>query len=133
MEIELVGKEEVIGRRGRTKGEKYGKYAEAIKRHIEWINEKIKDSKDGYIRMKVKDIAKEMGTEFVGKDDRSISTALKYVLFHEGIYVDLGTHKDGDKLLAMRLATDVDKLPASLAKYLETEETEGSEEITTTE
>ena len=130
MPIELVDPDEVVGRKGRTKGEKYGKYAEGIKKHIQWIKEKISQSSDGYVRMKVKDIAKEMGPDFVGKDERSTYNGLKYVLFHEGIFIDLGTHKDGDKLLIMRFATDEDRLPQHLAKYLESEESEGEEEQT---
>lgn len=129
MAIELVEPEEVIGRRGRTKGEKYGKYAEAISRHIEWIKEQIGRTKDGHVRMKVNDIAKEMGPDFVGKDERSTYNGLKYVLFHEGIYVELGTHKDGDKLLIMRLATDADRLPQHLSKYLESEGEESVESV----
>jgi hypothetical protein len=128
MPIELVDAEEVTGRRGRTKGEKYGKYVEAIHKHIEWIKEKIKDSKDGTIRMKVNDIAKEMGPDFVGKDERSTYNGLKYVLFNEGIFVELGTHKDGDKLLIMRFAINSDRLPQHLAKYLESEGEESGEE-----
>lgn len=124
MSIELIDAEEVIGRRGRTKGDKYGKYAEAIKSHIDWIREKIEESKDGHIRAKAKDIAKEMGQDFVGRDERSIYNGLRYVLFNEGIVVELGTHTDGDKLLIMRLATEEDRLPQHLSKYLESEEEE---------
>lgn len=121
MPIELIGIEEVVGRI-RTKKEKYGKYVDHLKKHIEWIKENVRESKDGHIRMKVKDLAKEMGPEFVERDERSIYNGVRYVLFNEGIVVDFGAHKDGNKLLIMRLATDADQLPPSLAKYLESEE-----------
>lgn len=122
MPLELVKAEEVIGKRARTKGEKYGKYAESIRPHLDWIRDEIKNSKDGSIILKVKDVVQEMGPDFVGKDDRSIYNGLRFTLFTEGIVIDLGTHKDGDKLLVMRFATDTDQLPAYLAKYLEDDE-----------
>ena len=104
MAIELVEATEVrSGRGGKTKGEKYGKYAVAIQKHIPWIKEQIAGNKDGVIRVKATDMGKEMGGEFVKKNATSIYWGLKYVLFQEGIVVDTGTHKTGDKLLIMRL------------------------------
>lgn len=130
MAIELVEAAEVrSGRGGKTKGEKYGKYAIAIQKHIPWIKEQIASNKDGIIRVKATDMGKEMGGEFVKKNATSIYWGLKYVLFQEGIVVDTGTHKTGDKLLIMRLGKEDDRLPPSLSKYLEPEEEDvGSEE-----
>ena len=125
MEIELVNQEDVVARGkkgGRTKGQKYGKYMKAIAPHLDWIEGEITTSKDNTIRMKVKDIAKEMGKEFASKHETSIYWGLKYSLFQEGIVVDMSTHKDGEKILVMRDATDDDRLPQSLSKYLETTE-----------
>ncbi len=120
MSIPLVQADDVkTGRGGRTKGEKYGKYAIAVQKHLTWLKESIGDSKDGCIRMKVKDFAKELGKEFETKNETSIYWALKYVMFNEGVVVETGTSKAGDKLLLMRLATDEDKLPPSLSKFLE--------------
>ena len=129
--IELVSEEDVVhGRgkgKGRTKGQKYGKYMKAIAPQLDWINGQIQQSNDGTIRMKVRDIAKEMGKDFATKHETSIYWGLKYSLFQEGIVVDMSTHKDGEKVLVMRDATDDDRLPQSLAKYLEEAEVEVGE------
>lgn len=129
--IPLVQADDVrTGRGGRTKGEKYGKYASAIANSIEWIKEAISKSKDGTIRIKTTDLAKEMGGDFPKKNPTSIYWGLKFTFFHEGIVVDTGTHKSGDKLLLMRLATEDDKLPPSLSKFLEPpEEDDTSEDV----
>ena len=119
MAIPLVEAEEVRTGRGggKTKGEKYGKYAIAIQKHVPWIKEQISTSKDGTIRIKAADLGKEMGGDFAKKNPTSLYWGLKYVLFNEGVVVDTGTHKSGDKLLVMRLGTEEDKLPPSLSKY----------------
>lgn len=125
MAIELVEATSVrSGRGGKTKGEKYSKYAVAIQKSIPWIKEEIGKAKDGLIRVKNEDIRKEMGGEFVKKNDTSVYWGLKYVLFQEGIVVETGTKNTGEKLLIMRNADDEDRLPASLAKYLEPGEEE---------
>ncbi len=126
MTIELIDESECSTRGkggGRTKGEKYGKYAVAIAKSVPWIKEEIEKSKDGMIRVKVEDIAREMGPDFIKRHHTSLGWGLKYVLFNEGIVVDAGTHKDGKtKLFVMRMATNEDILPPSLNKYLEPEE-----------
>lgn len=129
MVIPLISAEECSkkGGRGKTKGEKYGKYKDAIEPSMEWIHSSIKSSKDGFVRVKVDDIAKEMGADFVGKNPTSITWGLKFVLFSEGIVVDSGTHKDGSKLLVMRNATPEDKLPPSLTRYIDLTEDEEDE------
>ncbi len=125
MTIELVEATEVrTGRGGKTKGEKYGKYAVAIQKHIPMIRQLIADSTEGVIRIKATDMGKEMGGEFAKKNGTSIYWGLKYVLFQEGIVVDTGTHKSGEKLLVMRQGTSEDRLPPSLSKYLEQDEEE---------
>jgi hypothetical protein len=133
MAVPLVSIEEVqTGRGGKTKGEKYGKYAQSIAKDVIWLKDQIAESPDKKIRIKVRDIANAMGGEFVKKSDTAIYWGLKFVLFHEGIVVDTGTAKDKSKLLVMRTATPEDKLPPSLAKVLEPPEEEmpepGSEE-----
>jgi len=126
MSIPLVEAEEVRTGRGggKTKGEKYGKYAVAIQKHVSWIKDQIATSKDGTIRVKAADLGKEMGGDFAKKNPTSLYWGLKYVLFNEGIVVDTGTHKSGDKLLVMRLGTEEDKLPPSLSKYIDSGEEE---------
>lgn len=127
MVIEIVEAEQVrSGRGGKTKGEKYGKYAIAIQKHIPYILDQIKESKDGKIRIKTEAMGKEMGGEFIKKNPTSIYWGLRYVLFQEGIVVETGTlaETDGGKVLIMRLADTNDRLPPSLAKYLEPAEEE---------
>lgn len=120
MSINIVEAKDVkVGRGGKTKGEKYGKYAIAIQDTLPWIRNQIEKSPDGMIRVRTKDVGIAMGGEFVKKDEGSIYWGLKYILFQEGIVVLGGTHSNGDKLLVMRLANDDDVLPDSLAKYLE--------------
>ena len=121
--MKLIQADEVrSGRGGKTKGEKYGKYAVAIQKSVPWIKESITNADGGMIRIKTKEMGEEMGGEFVKKNTVSIYWALKYVLFQEGIVVDTATHKDGGKLLVMRFGTADDKLPPSLSKYLEQDE-----------
>lgn len=94
---------------------KYHKYAFAIQDHMTWIKKSIGESKDGCVRMKVKDLAKELG--FETNNEMYIYQALKYVMFNEGVFVKTGTSKVGDKLFVMRLITRTDTLPPYLAKY----------------
>lgn len=123
MVVPLVSIEEIqTGRGGKTKGEKYGKYAQAIAPQVQWFKDEIATSADGKIRAKIKDIAKVMGPDFEKKSDKAIYWGLKFVLFHEGIVVTTGKAKDGSTLLVLRLATPEDKLPPSLAQVLEPSE-----------
>ena len=123
MVVPLVSIEEVqTGRGGRTKGEKYGKYAQAIASQVQWFKDRIKESPDGKIRAKSKDVAKAMGPEFEKRSDKAIYWGLKFVLFHEGIVVTTGKSKEGAILLVLRNATADDKLPPSLSHVLEPSE-----------
>jgi hypothetical protein len=125
MSVPLISIDEVQkGRGGKTKGEKYAKYAQSIAKDVAWLKEQISISSDKKIRLKVRDIASSMGPEFAKKSDTAIYWGLKFVLFHEGIVVDTGTAKDKSKLLVMRYALPDDKLPPSLAKVLEPPEEE---------
>jgi hypothetical protein len=122
MTIEIIEASNVRSGRGKTKGAKYGKYALAIQKTIPWIKEQIANSPEGIIRVKNEDIRKEMGGEFIKKNDTSVYWGIKYVLFQEGIVVETGTHVDGNKILIMKIAGDDDFLPPSLARYLEPDE-----------
>ncbi len=131
MVIPLVSVEDVQkGRVGKTKGEKYGKYAQAIAPQVEWFKDMINQApcpKEGdvkSIRMKIKDVTRVMGPEFERKSDKAMYWALKFVLFHEGIVVITGKAKDGSPLLVMRFANEKDELPPSLRKVLEPPEEE---------
>lgn len=130
--IPLVPVEEVQIGKGRTKGEKYGKYAQAIAPHVKWLLDQIKESPDNKIRTKTVDIKRVMGPAFEKLSDTAIYWGLKFVLFHEGIVVESGKAKDQSMLLVMREGTEKDVLPPSLAAYKEPKEEDmpapGSEE-----
>lgn len=98
---------------------KYGKYARAISKLTPWLYEHINQSPDKKIIVKIRDIAKEMGSEFEKKSDSAIYWGVKYVLFHEGIVVDIGTSKKDERMLVMRIRNEEDQLPPSLKKYVE--------------
>jgi hypothetical protein len=130
MAIPIVEAAEVrSGRGSATKGEKYGKYSVGIKKSVPWIKQEIENSAEKKIFIKSNEIKKEMGGEFVKKNDTSIYWGLKYALFQEGVVVGQGTHKDNGRLLVFRLANDSDRLPPSLSKYLETDEEPGPIDI----
>lgn len=84
-------------------------YKSAIEKYLSWIIESIKSSKDGIIRMKIKDIAKEMGVDFENKTPIEIYSNLRDTLSYKDIIVDLGIHNDGDELLLMRFSTKIRK------------------------
>jgi hypothetical protein len=116
MAIEMVGADDVrTGRNGRGgNGIKYGKYADAIKPLVGKLKEEIE--RHNVIRVRIDNIRKEMGGEFLKKNDTTIYWGLKSVLFHQGIVVTNATHKDSSKLLSMRARQDGDVLPPSLVK-----------------
>lgn len=92
---------------------KYGLYAMAIAPFIESLKADIANSTDGTIRMKTSDMAKKLGMD--GKHSKSVSTGVKYVLFHEGIVVTTGT-EDGNPILIMRKREEQDGLPPYLTE-----------------
>lgn len=129
MVIPIIDPSEVIVR-NETKGNKYGRYAQAIGSEVQWIKDTIKESNDGKIRIKIRDIAKSMGPEFEKKKNKAIYWGARFVLFHEGIVVAPGKDKANEELLVMRMATSEDVLPPSLAKFLEPSEDEMPEPAT---
>ena len=102
------------GKRGT--GQKYAKYGQAIEGTVGFLKESIAAAKDGSIRVRVADIAKQMG--MTGKHETSIYWGLKFVLFARGIVVTTGQTKAGEPVLVMRDRKEGDTLPASLAKHL---------------
>lgn len=124
MAIKIVPASEVrSGKGGGKRGIRYAKYALALAPILDDLKEEIKKNKT--IRVMVADIAREMGKEYVGLNPTSLHWGIKYSLFEEGIVVETGTHKTGEKVLVMRARTEGDILPASLAKAKA--ETTGSE------
>lgn len=119
MALELVGVDEMrTGRGSGKKGgkvERYTKYKVAIAKTLPWLKEQIEEK--GTIRARTTDIAREMGQGFAGKDPTSIYWALKYTLFHEGIFVLNGKTTEDEPVLVMRTRTPDDELPSSLEKF----------------
>lgn len=102
----------------KDKRERYGEYSLAIQRILPDIKKMISSNKGKEIKFRTTDIAKDLGEDFIDKNPTTIYWGLKYVLFKERIVVDSST-RSGEKFLVMRNATPDDKLPPSLAKYLE--------------
>lgn len=102
------------GKRGT--GVKYAKYGAAIESSLNFFRNAIGESKDGSIRVRVEDVAKQMG--MTGRHETSIYWGLKYTLFQKGLVVTTGQTKTGDPVLVIREKKEGDILPASLAKHL---------------
>lgn len=132
MDIPLVEPDDVKTRGGKTKGEKYAKYAQAVAKNLRWFKERIEESPDGKIRIRMSDVKKELGSSFDKLKDKAVYWGLRFVLFHEGLVVETGTHIEGDRLLIIRRGTPDDKLPPSLSAVIEPTEDDmpepGSEE-----
>lgn len=106
---------------GSGNGARYNKYTVAIGPHLGWLKESIAKSKDGNIRVRVKDISAAMGADFVKKDSTSIYWGLKYALYKEWIVVSTGKNNAGDEILIMRTRNETDCLPGSLDKQYQKE------------
>lgn len=105
----------------RTKTTKYGKYIDQLAPLIESIRERIELSNDGRAIIKSEELARNMGMS--GKHDTTIYWGVKYAMWQHGIAVDSGTHADGkSKLLIFREPAEGEKLPDSLARYVESDE-----------
>lgn len=130
MAIELVQVDEMRTGRGgggrKSAGQKYPKYRAAIAKTLPWLKEQVEER--GTIRVKLTDVAREMGKEFETKHPTSIAWALKYTLFNEGIWVSPGKTTEDEHVLVMRAATPEDKLPSSLDKFNKPKEGLGKEE-----
>lgn len=53
-------------------------YKDAINPHVGWLLGQIENSKDGYILMKISDVAKVMGKVFCEKSEVSIYVTLRH-------------------------------------------------------
>lgn len=119
MVLELVSENDIKSGRGgggkKGAGQKYPKYRSAVATMLPWFKEQV--DKHGTIRVKTSDVAREMGREFESKHPTSITWALKFVLFNEGLFVTTGKTNDDKPILVIRSATHEDKLPDSLEKF----------------
>lgn len=132
--LQLVDVDDVkTGRGGRSGGGKkggkstYSAYGKAIESYIPFLMESIAKSKDGVIRVKTSEIAKQMDNGRMGnfskKNPTTIYWGLKYSLYgvgkDKGIVVMTGKHNDGSPVLVMREREKGDVLPDSLLKKIE--------------
>jgi hypothetical protein len=103
----------------------YEKYEEAIDRIklIDWVKEQIRNKSDKKIVVKFKEVAKELG--FENKSYSTLFQALKVIFFNNGIFINMGTYKDGDKIFILRELRPGEKIPSS---YLSTKERKGGKE-----
>jgi predicted Holliday junction resolvase-like endonuclease len=83
--------------------EEDNRYLQAISPHIAWIKEEIKKHTNRKIIMRSSDVAKELGGQFINESPENIYIGLKPTLLKEGIMVEMGEHKSGEKLLIMRM------------------------------
>lgn len=120
MNLELVDEEDVYKRtRKKTRGKRYD---DALEKHMEWINEKIKNSKDGRIIIRTKQLAKSLGPDFVGYSNTTIYLSVKLSLWKKDIFIETGKHKkDNEDLLILRVKDKYDTLPSKLKRELEEE------------
>ena len=63
--------------------------------------------------MKIDDVAKEMGPEFEEVGYQGMYQALKAILFQNGIFLSMATHKDGDKTFVLRNVKEGEELAPS--------------------
>ncbi len=123
MELELVGEEDLHKKiRQKTKNKRYD---DALEKHIDWLKERIKQSKEGRIIIRTKQLAKSLGPDFAGYSNKTIYLSVKLSLWKKDIFVETGKHKkDNEDLLILRFKDEYDTLPARLKKELEDEEKE---------
>lgn len=91
--------------------DKATKYIDAVKPLVEFINTGIENSRDGYVRVRIKDIANAM--KMTEQHLTSIYQDFKYTLFQEGIFVTTGKTKTDEPIFAMRKKMEDDTLQRS--------------------
>ena len=94
------------------------KYGKAILPHLGWFREQIALSKDDIIRVSIKNIRLEMGSEFADIHDTTIYSRLRDILLENGIKVVMGHLENKDKLLVMSKAKKNEIASAADTRYL---------------
>lgn len=116
LDVELIGEEDIKVKGGIEKKRKgYKKYSDAVDRInlVAWIKGEIEKKSERMIVVKIDDVAKEMGPEFVNVGYQIMYQALKAILFRHGIFLSMATHKDGDKTFLLRYVKEGDRLAPS--------------------
>lgn len=99
------------GKSGKRYGEKMTKYIRAIKPHIPWILEQLKDQ--DYIVINTDKMAERLGPTFLGLGHAAIYRGVQYVLWKYDIYVDRDRRGDGMYVLVVRKRQGTDRLPTA--------------------
>lgn len=97
----------------------YTKYCDALQKIVPRIDKDISRSPNKEVIIKVKDLTKKMGKEFEKLHPTSIYWGVKYNMFQEGIIVSTKKTKEGELALVMRHKTEIDLLPATLIRYVD--------------
>ena len=101
----------------------YEYYTKSLEKYVAWMKEQIGKSKEGFIRIRRRDLAlamkKElaiiMGDRYRDKTFNSLYDIIRVVLFDKGIFPELGNY-DREKVFMLRNRTPNDCLITSLAK-----------------
>jgi len=116
LDVELIREEDIKVKGGIEKKRKgYKKYSDAVERIrlVAWVKEEIEKKPERMIVVKIDDVTKEMGPEFKKAGYQVMYQALKAILFQNGIFLSMATHKDGDKTFLLREVKKGDQLAPS--------------------
>ena len=129
MSLKLYDSADVISRKGgggKKSGARYPAYTKGVTKVLDFLNGAIEESKDGYARVKLADLAAEAGMKMKtvvegkavdnapGLHPTSVGWGFKYALFNAGIYATSAKVGDGQPILVMRKKQEGDELPKSL-------------------
>ncbi len=81
--------------------EEYKRYSQAIAPQMTFFKEEIKKSSDRKIRVKLSDLAKALGEQFVNESPEDIYLGLRPALLKEGIISEMDETKSNEKVLIM--------------------------------
>lgn len=127
LDIPLLDTTEIkTGKGAKGGGKKYTKYINAIEENKidQWAKEQIASSKSGVIRLKLEKLLNVTGMKLrTNKGDDGLSETggfwgFKYAFYLKGLWLSQGTTISNESYVAIRLCTEKDKLPDSLAKKL---------------
>lgn len=121
----LVGSEYILKKRKSVSRTTYlyEYYTKSLEKYIPWMKEEISKNKEGFIRIKRRDLAiamkKElaiiMGDIYRDKTFNSLYDIIRVVLFDKGIFTELGNY-NREKVFMMRNRMPNDRLITTLAK-----------------
>lgn len=89
-------------------------YSKVVTTLVDWLKEQIDKSENKHVAIKIEDLKKEMGTEFLKKNDEEIYNGIIMPFWHEGINI-IGASKQektGKNVLVLRKKY-IDDVPPS--------------------